>query len=136
MAIGGAGKSEISCRTGWTYGNIVKRFATLAWAFTGVIAAALLPGIAGGDREQALGAMILHLLPSGLVGLMIAAMVASLMAVCDAYMVDGSALFTRNVFRRFVKGVAVARELTVARWSSVMIVVAGIVFAFLPSGWR
>lgn len=37
MAIGGAGKSELNCRTGWTYGNFVKRLATLGWAFIGVL---------------------------------------------------------------------------------------------------
>jgi Na+/proline symporter len=131
MAIGGAGKSEISCRTGWTYGNVVKRFATLAWAFTGVFAAAVFPGIAAADREQAFGTLILHLLPSGLVGLMVAAMVASLMAVCDAYMVDGSALITRNIFRRMTGPGGAPRELSVARWSSVCIVIAGILLAFL-----
>jgi Na+/proline symporter len=132
MAIGGAGKTEMSCRMGWTYGNIVKRFATLAWAFTGVLASALVPGLLGDSREQALGAMILQLLPQGLVGLMIAAMVASLMAVCDAYMVDGSALFTRNFYNRLVKKKAQAgKELRVARWSSVGIVMSGIAIAFL-----
>jgi Na+/proline symporter len=130
MAIGGAGRSEISCRTGWTYGNVVKRFATLAWALTGVFAAALLPSIAGGAREEALGAMILQLLPQGLVGLMIAAMVASLMAVCDAYMVDGSALFTRNLLGR-VGDTKATGDIRIARISSVGIVVVGILMAFL-----
>lgn len=131
MAIGGAGKSEISCRTGWTYGNVVKRFATLAWALTGVFAAALLPPIAGAAREEALGAMILQLLPQGLVGLMIAAMVASLMAVCDAYMVDGSALFTRNLLGRVGGDSRAANDIRVARISSVGIVIVGILMAFL-----
>jgi Na+/proline symporter len=132
MAIGGAGKSEIGCRSGWTYGNIVKRFATLAWAFTGVFAAALLPGLTTGAREQAFGSMILHLLPSGLVGLMIAAMVASLMAVCDAYMVDGAALFTRNLYLPVVRSFSHPKqELTIARWASGGVVVAGILIAFL-----
>jgi Na+/proline symporter len=132
MAIGGAGKSEISCRSGWTYGNIVKRFATLAWAFTGVFAAALLPGLTTGAREQAFGSMILQLLPPGLVGLMIAAMVASLMAVCDAYMVDGAALFTRNLYLPVVRSFSRPKqELTIARWASGGVVVAGILIAFL-----
>lgn len=132
MAIGGAGKSEISCRTGWTYGNVVKRLATIAWAFTGMFAAAAFPGLGEETREQALGTTILQLLPPGLVGLMVAAMVASLMAVCDAYMVDGSALFTRNLYSRLVRRFTASwHELRVARWSSVGIVILGIFFAFL-----
>jgi Na+/proline symporter len=132
MAMGGAAKSEISSRTGWTYGNIVKRFATLAWAFIGVMALALYPGLAGGEREQALGIVLLNLLPAGLLGLMIAAMVASLMAVCDTYMVDGSALYTRNVHRVFSrKTLAEKKEMTIARISSIVIAASGVVVAFL-----
>jgi Na+/proline symporter len=132
MAICGAGKSEANCRTGLTYGNIVKRFATLAWAFTGVMGAALFPGLITGHREGALGTLIQQLLPAGLVGLMIAAMLASLMAMCDAYMVDGAALYTRNVFKKLTKhhhdDVALLR---IGRMSSIVIAVCGVVFAFL-----
>lgn len=133
MAIGGAGKTEISCRTGWTYGNVVKRFVTLAWAFTGVYAAAMFPGLAPEMREQAFGVMLTNLLPVGLIGLMIAAMLASLMAVCDAYMVDGSALFTRNFYSRIAAAGDERSQLRVARFSSFGVVGAGIVVAFLLS---
>lgn len=134
MAIGGAGKTEISCRTGWTYGNVMKRFVTLAWAFTGMYAAAMFPGIDPGVREQAFGVMLLNLLPAGLIGLVIAAMLASLMAVCDAYMVDGAALFTRNVYGRFAGSSGdESHQLRVARFSSFGVVAAGIVVALLLS---
>jgi Na+/proline symporter len=132
MAICGAGKSEANCRTGLTYGNVVKRFATLAWAFTGVMGAVLLPGMVMGHREQALGALIRDLLPAGLVGLMVAAMLASLMAVCDAYMVDGAALYTRNVYRRLSGSSSDDRRvLRVGRISSVAVAAFGVVCAFL-----
>jgi Na+/proline symporter len=135
MAIGGAGKTEVSCRTGWTYGNIVKRIATLAWAFTGVMGAALFPGMISGHREEALGLLILNLLPVGLVGLMIAAMLASLMAVCDSYMVDGAALFARNVYRKLSKDSSNDQKmLKVGRLSSIAVAISGVGFAFiLPS---
>jgi Na+/proline symporter len=132
MAICGAGKSEANCRTGLTYGNIVKRFATLAWAFTGVMGAALFPGLIAGHREQALGMLIQQLLPAGLVGLMIAAMLASLMAMCDAYMVDGAALYTRNVYKKLAKHpTADMALLRIGRVSSIVIAACGVVFAFL-----
>jgi Na+/proline symporter len=132
MAICGAGKSEANCRTGLTYGNIVKRFATLAWAFTGLMGAAIFPGMVTGHREQALGTLILQLLPAGLVGLMIAAMLASLMAVCDAYMVDGAALYTRNVYRKLAGASADDQKiLRVGRISSIAVAVFGVVCAYL-----
>lgn len=132
MAICGAGRSEANCRTGLTYGNIVKRFATLGWAFTGVMGAALFPGMVTGHREQALGMLILQLLPAGLVGLMIAAMLASLMAVCDAYMVDGAALYTRNVYRKMAGASTDDRKvLRVGRISSIAVAAFGVICAFL-----
>src|SRR5690625_7298375 len=79
MAINAAGKDEISCRTGWTYGNIVKRFATLGWAVTGIFLAAIFPFLAtatGTEREAAFGVAVVSLLPAGFVGLMFAAIVA------------------------------------------------------------
>lgn len=132
MAIGGAGKSEINCRTGWTYGNVTKRVMTLAWAFLGLFAAVMYPALGDAAREQAFGRMIQDLLPAGLVGLMIAAMVASVMALCDSYMVDGSALFTRNIYRKVAgKDRPDGHYLAVARWSSIFVVALGIAIAFL-----
>ncbi len=132
MAVGGAGKSEISCRSGWTYGNVAKRIATLGWAITGVMGAALFPALVGGHREQALGMLIQNLLPAGLVGLMIAAMLASLMAVCDAYMVDGAALYTRNVYRKLTRVTKDDSQiLRIGRISSVVVALAGVGFGFL-----
>lgn len=135
MAIGGAGKTEISCRTGWTYGNFTKRFATLGWAFVGVFAAALFPGLENENRELAFGMAVANLLPSGLVGLMVAAMAAAVLAACHNYMVGGSALFTRNIYSKIVKSkLSVSKELRVARISSVVIVLGGVIIALtVPS---
>ncbi|UCE17237.1 MAG: hypothetical protein JSV84_10070 [Gemmatimonadota bacterium] len=134
MAVGGAGKTEMNCRTGWTYGNVTKRVVTLFWAFLGLFAAVLFPGLGNAAREQAFGMMITHLLPAGMVGLMIAAMIASVMALCDAFMVDGSALFTRNIYKKYVhENRSEKHYLTVARWSSVGVVAIGILIAFFLS---
>jgi len=132
MAIGGAGKSEMNCRIGWTYGNITKRFVTIAWAFVGLSAAALFPGLESNVREQAFGMMIVNLLPNGLIGLIIAAMIASVMALCDTYMIDGAALFTRNIYKKYVRKFEEEKHyLGVARWSSIFVVILGIFIAFL-----
>lgn len=131
MAIGGAGKTEIACRTGWTYGNFLKRFATAGWAFTGVFAAYLFPGLTNETRELAFGVASKNLLPVGLVGLMLAAMVAAVMSTCDAFMVHASALFTQNLYRPLFKTEASDRELLkVGRWASFFVVLGGIFFAF------
>ncbi len=135
MALGGAGKSEKSCRTGWTYGTFTKRIATLGWAFVGVLAAALFPGIADSHRENAFGLMVVKLLPTGLLGLMVAAMIAAILAVLHNYMVGGSAIITRNLYKKFfVKDMDIKKELKIARLSSIFLVVGGVTIALiLPS---
>lgn len=131
MAVGGAGKTEISCRTGWTFGNFLKRFATMGWAFAGVFAAFLYPDIAPGDREMAFGMLAGDLLPIGLVGLMIAALTAAVMSTCDAFMVHASALYTRNIYLTYLRPKASDKDLLrVGRISSIFIVIAGLFFAF------
>ncbi|MFQ5677233.1 MAG: sodium:solute symporter, partial [bacterium] len=132
MAIGGAGKTEVACRTGWTYGNFLKRFATMGWAFIGVFAAFLYPGLGLAKRELAFGMAAKNLLPVGLVGLMIAAMIAAVMSTCDAFMVHGSALFTRNIYLPYINPKATDKQLLkTARISSTFIVTGGVFFAFV-----
>lgn len=132
MAVGGSGKSEIASRTGWTYGNFMKRIATMGWAFIGVFAAFLYPGLVGHDRELAFGLLAGKLLPSGLVGLMIAALIAAVMSTCDAFMVHGAALFTRNIYLPYINPKATpAQQLLVGRFASVGIVAGGVLFAFV-----
>ncbi len=131
MAIGGAGKTEIACRAGWTYGNFLKRLATAGWAFTGIFAAFLYPGLTEETRELAFGITAKNLLPVGMVGLMLAAMIAAVMSTCDAFMVHASALFTQNIYKPTFKPNATDDELLkVGRWASLFIVVGGLAFAF------
>lgn len=132
MALGGAGKSEKNCRTGWTYGTFTKRIATLGWAFVGVLAAALYPGLANSNRESAFGIMVANLLPSGLLGLMVAAMIAAILAVLHNYMVGGSAIITRNLYMKyFAKNLSEKKELSIARLSSIILVVGGVTVALI-----
>lgn len=133
MAINGAGKDEISCRTGWTYGNFLKRFATLGWAFTGVFVAAILPLLAEssrGGREMAFGLAARELLPSGLIGLLVAAVTAAVVAAASGFMTGGSALFTRNFYQRYLRPHADERHyLNVGRASALAVVVLGVITA-------
>ena len=132
MAIGGSGKSEIACRSGWTYGNFIKRFATMGWAFLGLFAAFLFPGLTMADREQAFGLLAGNLLPAGFVGLMVASLVAAVMSSCDAFMIHGSALYTSNIYKSYQNpGASQKQLLSTGRWASVAIVAGGLVFAFL-----
>ena len=134
MGVGGAGKSEMGCRSGFTFGNFMKRFATLGWAYVGVLAAALYPGLEKANRELAFGTAVSNLLPQGLIGLMIAAMAAMVLAASHNYMVGGSALFTRNFYKKYMRrDSSDAHDLKVARIASLVVVVGGVVLALTLS---
>jgi Na+/proline symporter len=131
MAVAGSGKTEMNCRVGWCYGNFIKRLCTIGWALTGLIAAVLFAGAYDHNgRELVFGAMIKQLLPSGLIGLMIAAIIGTVIASCAAFMVSGSALFTRNLYKKYLKPAAEdAHYLLVGRVVSAALTVGSLLFA-------
>jgi Na+/proline symporter len=130
MAVAGSGKTEMNCRIGWCYGNFIKRLCTIGWALTGLIAAVLVAQGSLAKRELAFGALIKQLLPSGLIGLMIAAILATVIASCAAYMIAGSALFTRNLYKKYLKPAAAdSHYLLVGRIVSAALTVGSLLMA-------
>ena len=125
MGVCGAGKTEFEGRFGFTFGNFMKRFCTIAWTFIGLacIMIYLTPGNEfltperyaeitsnmGAQKEfadQVFGRAARDILPNimpGLVGLLFAAMLAAIMSTCDAQMVVSSGLFTENIYKKFIK---------------------------------
>jgi Na+/proline symporter len=132
MAVAGSGKTELNCRVGWTYGNFIKRICTVGWTLTGVLAAVLYPGLPFQQREHAFGLAVLGLLPAGLVGLMVASLLATVMATGSAFMVDGAALFVNNVYKPWRHGHREDQHyLGVARCASFAIAVGGFALGVL-----
>ncbi len=117
------------------YGNFIKRFCTIGWAFVGLIAAAMVaqnvvPGAVLRDPEDAFGFACHHLLFPGALGLLIASVLAANMSTCSAFMVDSGALFTQGFYRRYL---APGREdrhyLWVGRFSGFGITMLGVLYA-------
>jgi len=126
MEIGGAAKTEREARVGFTYGNMIKRLCTVAWAFTGVACIALYPVL--DDPEHAFGLASRDLLPAGLIGVMLASMIAAVMSTCDSFMVDGAAIFVENIYKPLVKKDAEEKHyLLMGRLVSLVLVACGIV---------
>jgi len=130
----GSGKTELEARMGMCYGNFIKRFLTIAWALTGVIAFALItPKLDAAHSDEVWGRSIQMLLPSGFRGLMLAAMLAGVTA-CETYMVVGSSIFTRNFYEHLVPNRPDGHYLLVGRIAAGGMLALGIFIAFaLPS---
>ena len=83
-------------------------------------------------RELAFPLAIRELLPPGMTGLMFAAILAAQMSTLSAFMVAGSALFARNIYKRYLAPEADDRRmLKVGRYSGLLVVALGIGFALL-----
>ena len=109
---GGSAKTEMNARVGLVAGNLLKRFCTVGWAFTALIALALFadnPELIQ-DPQKTWGVASRELLGPGLTGLMLACLLAALMSSADAYMIVGSALVVRNLYAPYINPHASERE--------------------------
>lgn len=126
------GNTERAGRVGQTFGSMVKRLVTIGWALTGLVVAALVvkTGAKLSDPEMAFGYACSVLLVPGLVGLMLAAIVAANMSACSNFMVNTGALFTKNFYKKYVNPAANDRTLLwMGRYSGLGLAMLGVLFA-------
>ncbi|HJN07972.1 MAG TPA: sodium:solute symporter family protein [Pirellulaceae bacterium] len=129
---GGSAKTETNARVGLVVGNFLKRFCTVGWVLTALIALALFAD----NRELMLdpdktwGVASRELLGPGLTGLMLACLLAALMSSVDAYMIVGSGLMVRNVYAPYVNPNATeATYIKVARMTGVLVVAGSVIIS-------
>ena len=131
-----AGRTESDGRFGFTVGSFIKRLCTMAWSLTGLAAAAYFGGREV-DPDQVYGLMAREFLPAilpGLLGVFLAALLASVMSSCDSFMIASSALFTENVYKPLKPDREPGHYLTVGRATSLVVVAGGVMFAFWLPG--
>ena len=132
---GGSAKTEMNARFGLVTGNFLKRFCTVGWVLTGLIALALFannPEVVA-DPDKTWGVASRELLWPGLTGLMLACLLAALMSSVDAYMVVGSALVVRNVYAPYINPNASEKQYVFMGRLTGILVVAGAVIISLIS---
>ncbi|UCG57520.1 MAG: sodium:solute symporter family protein [Phycisphaerales bacterium] len=138
MANCAAGKTEMEGRVGWMFGNMIKRICTIPWCLTGVAAIVYFEAA---DRiveaDQVFGTVAGDFLPKilpGVLGVFIAALLASVMSSCDAFMISSSALFTENIYRRLAPDRKPGHYVGVGRIAAVVVVSGGVAFAYWLPG--
>jgi len=133
-----AGKTEMEGRVGFMFGNLTKRICTIPWCLTGV-AAIVYFAHAGRtvEPDRVFGTVAGDFLPKvlpGMLGVFIAALLASVMSSCDAFMISSSALFTENIYRPLRRGREEGHYILVGRIAAVVVVAGGVVFAYWLPG--
>src|SRR5690606_36420978 len=113
-------------------GTYAKRFMIIAWSFCGLIAFAIYSGEnALSDPDMAWGMMSRELLGPGLLGLMLAGVLAANMSTVAAQTMGVSALVVRNVWRHFRPDMNERESVAAGRWVVVMVLALGIVAALI-----
>ncbi len=125
---GGGARDEMSARIGLVFGNFLKRFVTIMWGLTGVLAFALF-GKAVSDPDMIWGYATSQLLGPGFVGVMIACLLAAAMSSADAFMISGSALFTKNLYQPLFPNQRERHYVLVGRMVSVAMIAGAIVLS-------
>ena len=136
MANCAAGKTEMDGRVGFMGGTLIKRLCTIPWALTGLAAVVYFAGRSI-EPDKVFGAVAGEFLPKimhGMLGVFIAAILASVMSSCDAFMISSSALFTENVYKRLVPRQSPRHYVTIGRITAVLVVAGGVGFAFWLPG--
>jgi Na+/proline symporter len=139
MSNNGAGRTELDNRVGFSAGVTLKRLCSVGWAMAGALAIAYY-GVGRIQPDHVFGLLIRDLLPTGFVGLMLACVMASVMDVGSVLVLSTSALFTRNLLRRFRVREQSHHEIVIGRLFSLVYVGASIALALsfpdVPSAIR
>ncbi len=117
------------------YGVILAAWFKLLMPFLivvpGIAALELFPEELAGHADSAFPVLVKHLLPAGLRGVMLAALIGAVMSSLDSMLNSAATIFTLDIYRRHLRPDAdEARLIRVGRWST--LVFLGIATAWAP----
>ncbi|MBI5382892.1 MAG: hypothetical protein HZA31_13420 [Opitutae bacterium] len=129
MNIFGSARDEMAARMG-VVGLYGKRLMIILWTFSGLIAIALFQG---DNRltspDTAWGMLSKRLLGPGLIGLMLAGVLAAVMSNLAAKSMAIASLFVKNFCRHLWPDLSEARGVGIARWTIVCVMLIGLLAA-------
>lgn len=129
MNIYGSAKNEYAARMG-VIGLYAKRFMIILWTFAGLIAVAIFTGEQKlTTPDTAWGMLSQRLLGPGLIGLMLAGVIAAVMSNLAAKSMAIASLFVKNFCRHIRPDLSEASGVLIARWTIVVVLAIGLLAA-------
>jgi solute:Na+ symporter, SSS family len=127
-----AAKDEKSARIGFVSGVFLKRFCTILWGVVGLSAVLLYSGkIQNSDMLWGYATHdLLGTVGFGLIGLMIASMMAALMSAASSLMLTVSGLLLHNIYRPLVHGKSQRHYIWVGRFFGGMFLIGGAIISY------
>ncbi len=119
-------------KSAWFFNIMNYVVRTWPWVLVALAAVVLYPDL--DDRELGYPLLMLDFLPVGLLGLVVASLIAAFMSTVSTNINWGASYLTNDLYRRFIHPEASQRELvTVGRVASVLITALGATFAFFAT---
>ena len=116
-------------RWGAMFCVLLKLTPVFIFALPGVIASVLYPGLQ--EPKNTFVTLMNNLLPDGVRGLVLAALVCALISALDATMNSVSTLFVRDFVLRFRPNMSEKRQVAIGRWAIAVSTAAGVGAAYL-----
>lgn len=130
LTAAGSAKDDETARIGFITGIFIKRYCGVIWGFIAMMTL-LLYGSQVTDPDYIWGLATRELLPIGLVGLMIACLMAALMSTADALMLTCSSLLTNNVYMPLFPGKSGKHYILVGRIFCLAYISGGVAIAMV-----
>jgi SSS family solute:Na+ symporter len=128
-------RSVFDAKASFVAGALLKNVIPVLYAVPGLIALVRFPGLA--SQDDSIPRLAAEILPAGVRGIFLAAFLAALMSTADSYLNSAAAIFTHDLYRRFLRRDADDRRmLTVGRIATAALVGWGVLFAFLVGTWE
>ena len=130
-----AAKDEKNARLGPLFCAFIKILPVFLFLLPGVICVALVQkgyfgaGVGPATSKDAYPFMITHLLPAGLKGLVIAAMLAAAMQTCSAALNSAATLFSYDIWKRWNPQTSDHSLVKIGRWTTVVATILAIVLS-------
>ncbi len=128
-------RSVFDAKASFVAGALLKNVIPVIYAIPGLIALVKFPGLA--SQDDSIPRLASEMLPIGLRGIFLAAFLAALMSTADSYLNSAAAVFTHDLYKRFLRRDADDRRmLVVGRATTAALMAWGVLFALLVGTWE
>ncbi len=122
-------KSEKQAKLGALFAGFLKILPVFIMVVPGILAFALFKDDIGGDTKSVLPIMIMKLMPIGLKGLMIAALLAAVMSSVAAALNSCSTLIVYDIFNKLKPNLTDKAKIRIGRITGVVVLVLAVVWS-------
>jgi SSS family solute:Na+ symporter len=129
-------RSERDAQLGPIFAGFIKILPVFIMVVPGILAYALFGDIIGDNANNALPVLITELLPTGLKGLLSAALMAALMSTIAAALNSSATLVSVDIVKRIRPKTSDRQQVTIGRWTAVAVMALAIAWSPMIERFR